>query len=90
MEKVYREVVDRGGVVLAVDQGETAAQVRAFAEENALTFPIAVDEKAASGRLYRVVGIPTTFVIDREGIIRYIKLGEMDETSIQRYFSSLL
>lgn len=89
MEKVYKEVADKGGIVVAVDQKESAATVRKFVEEFGLTFPIALDEKGAAGAVYGVQYMPTSFFIDKEGVVRYMKVGQMEEATIRQYFASL-
>jgi DsbE subfamily thiol:disulfide oxidoreductase len=90
LETVYREVADKGGVVLAIDQKESAETVAGFVAEFGLTFPVALDQKGAAGALYGVTGIPESFIVDKDGIVRYKTIGQMDEETIRQYFSSLL
>ncbi len=90
LEAVYKEVAARGGVVLAVDQKEDAATVRRFVEEFAITFPVALDDKGAAGLIYGLTGIPETYVIDKDGVLRYKKIGQVSKDAIRNYFTSLL
>ena len=66
-EEIYRERADEGFVVLAVNNAESAAQVRAFGEEMALSFPLAMDEDGAVQSRYGIMNYPSTFLLDREG-----------------------
>ncbi|MGH7320559.1 MAG: TlpA disulfide reductase family protein [Candidatus Rokuibacteriota bacterium] len=58
-----------------------AAKVRAFATELGVTFPILRDPDFGSARLYRVRGLPASFVIDRSGVVRHRELGYRDWTT---------
>jgi peroxiredoxin len=49
--------------------------VRAFVQELKLTFPILLDPKFEAAKTYRVRAIPTSFVLDRQGIVRYREIG---------------
>jgi peroxiredoxin len=86
MEQVYQKYKDRGLEILAVsiDVGHlpvVAATVAQFLEELNLTFPALLDPEMEVARRYRVFGIPVTFLIDREGIIRAREQGFRDWTA---------
>ena len=69
-------------VILGLDQGEKAATVKDFIEEFGLTYPVLMDEKFAVSDSYNVQGLPTTFFIDREGVIRHLWMGEMNRITL--------
>ena len=52
--------------------------VARYVEELGLTFTIPMDSDLAVGDRYRIAGLPTTFFIDRDGVIRRIWAGEMN------------
>ena len=88
MEQAYREYKERGLEILAVsvDVGHLPAVVAAaaqFMEELKLTFPALLDPEMEVARRYRVFGIPITFLIDREGIIRAREPGFQDWTTAE-------
>jgi len=64
--------------ILGVDVGEPEAAVQSFVDEFGLTFPILLDEPMAVAGEYNVRGLPSTFFIDRSGIIRQIYPGELN------------
>ena len=90
LSTVYQDLKDQGFVIVAVDLGEPAQQVAAFVEEHQLPFPIVLDSDGGVAQQYRVQGVPTSFVIDREGIIREIHIGAKDEDTIRRTVEELL
>ena len=67
----------KGGEVafIAIDLGEDEQTVARFARDNGINFTIALDQDRAVGDAYNVNYRPTTFLVDREGVIRYIKPG---------------
>ena len=69
---------DRQVVVVGVDQGEEISPVQEFVDDLGVTFPIALDKEMAVGARYNVKGMPTTFFVDENGIIRHIWVGEMN------------
>lgn len=51
------------------------AHVADFRSDMALNYPLLIAADASNNEAYRVSGIPTLVVIDREGIIRYMSCG---------------
>jgi peroxiredoxin len=79
MEQLHRANKDRGLIVLAVSQDQAPlATVRSFAEELKLGFPVWHDRDRLVGRQYSVPGMPTSYLIGRDGRIAYKVLGEYD------------
>ncbi len=62
------------------------AKVRAFVRELGVSFPILLDPDLAVGKLYRVRGLPTSFIVDREGIVRFREIGYRDWTDSESQF----
>ena len=68
MERLYRQLRDKGFVLLAVSQDEAGqAGVASFVRELGLTFPVLVDPQHQVGDRFDVWGYPESFIIDREG-----------------------
>ncbi|MEO6835783.1 MAG: TlpA disulfide reductase family protein [Candidatus Tumulicola sp.] len=59
----------RGVAVVGVNQGESAERARAFAQALHIRFPIWIDDRQQYGRVYTALGLPTTVVIGRDGIV---------------------
>ena len=85
----FQEVTESrdDAVILAVDFAEPHETVAAFAEENGLTFPIALDTDGAVNRLYNIRAYPTTYILDTEGIIHSIPFaeGQVNAATINRW-----
>jgi peroxiredoxin len=66
--------------VIGVDVGETPEQVKAFTQRMAVQFPLLIDEHGEAFDAWKVYAFPTTFIIDRQGWIRFAVYGGMDWT----------
>ncbi len=77
IEKYYRMLKGQGFEVLAVNVKQSAAVAEAFTAQLDITFPIPLDPDGKMAKRYGVYGIPTNFLIDRDGIIREILIGEV-------------
>lgn len=83
LEKAYQALKDQGIVVLGVNIGETEVAVKSFKDRYHLTFPIAMDQSKEITQLYAIGPIPTTYFIDKNGIVKKIVIGgPMSEQTI--------
>jgi peroxiredoxin len=87
LQKHYTDYEAQGLVVVGVEAGEPKAEVQDFVTEQHLTFPVLPDEKTTVTDMYRVSALPTTFVIDREGVIVRQHRGMMTEAQVDSYLS---
>jgi peroxiredoxin len=69
LERLAQRYGKRGVVVIGVNQGESAQQARAFAGSLGITFPIWVDQDQRYGRVYAALGLPTSVIIGRNGVV---------------------
>jgi peroxiredoxin len=77
IDKYYRKLKKEGFLVLAVNVKQSAEVALAFIAQLDVTFPVPLDKDGGLARKYGVYAIPTNFLIDREGIIREILIGEV-------------
>ena len=72
-----------GLVVVGVNQQEGPETARAFTEQFAVTYPIVLDRDGQVSGAYRVsTGLPVSFLIDPEGVIRRVHLGALTEDDL--------
>lgn len=76
-------------VVLAVNGGETEAEVRGFMESNDFTLTFLLDPENTVAQQYGVRGFPTSLFIDVEGYLRAFHVGELDDTLMTRYLAEI-
>jgi peroxiredoxin len=80
MQAVQHVFGEQGFVVLAVNLREPQEEVRAFVDALELSFPVAFDHKAEIAGVYGVLGLPTTVLIDRRGLVVGRAVGGRDWT----------
>ena len=80
MERLYLKLKGKPFQVLACDQQEDFDTVFAFTGQldPAPTFPLLLDRKSAVAQSFGVPGLPTSFLIDKEGRIAYRAVGGRD------------
>ncbi len=68
----YRE---EGLEIIAVNVQESPSVIQPFVDDFGMDFPVALDKRGAVSDEYRIIGLPTTYFIDRQGVIRNIFRG---------------
>ncbi len=65
----------QGLVILGINVGDSPSSARKFMEDNGLSFTVLMDTDQSVAQDYNVRGIPATYFIDKNGIIKDIKVG---------------
>lgn len=81
---------DSGFVIVAIEDGQPVEEVRAFAQEHRLTFPVWPDPEYQATTAFRTNSLPTSFVIDRDGIVRLTWTGAISRAMLEEYVTPLL
>lgn len=81
MNRLKRALNGKPFEVLAVDVGEEAAQIREFLVKVPVEFPVLLDGNSDAVGDWKIRGLPTTFILDPEGRIRYYYIGQLDWAS---------
>jgi thiol-disulfide isomerase/thioredoxin len=92
LQQWHQQYSDAGLVVLGVDtlyQDERAA-AEAFVQTNNITYPILADEAGDTQQPWLIQGLPRTYVIDRDGVVRALKLGEFTQADFDAQVAPLL
>ncbi|GKW46953.1 thiol-disulfide oxidoreductase ResA [Planococcus sp. NCCP-2050] len=89
MERQYQVYKDQGVQILAVNIAQSDYEVKQYAEQRDLTFPIVIDKNKSVMEAYNVIPLPTTLLVNAEGNIEKIITGEMSEEDIQSYMEQI-
>lgn len=86
MQNFYENNKENGIEILAVnltdiDKGRT--QIEHFVQDYGLTFEIPLDEEGSIGKQYQAFSIPTSYIIDSNGVISKKIIGPMDEAMME-------
>lgn len=75
MERLWRHQKDQGFVIVAVALDADPKVVKPFVDRYGLTFPVALDPKMDLGNTYGVRGLPSSFIVDKQGHLAALALG---------------
>ncbi len=93
IEKMYREYKDQGFIVLAINmtyQDDPFAVVP-FLEDHDITFPTLLDETGDVAAAYQLRSLPSSYFINREGIITEVVIGgPMSEALLRTRIEQIL
>jgi cytochrome c biogenesis protein CcmG, thiol:disulfide interchange protein DsbE len=77
--------------ILSVNEGESSEQAGAFMKKKGYGFHVLLDADASIGARYGVRGIPTLVVVDKKGVVRWIRVGySPDDSDLRRVLEPLL
>ena len=80
MQALHEQLASKGFEVLTVNLMESEEKIAAFRESELIDLPVLMDRDGAAARRWKVGMLPVSFVIDRQGAIRYRLVGEANWT----------
>jgi cytochrome c biogenesis protein CcmG/thiol:disulfide interchange protein DsbE len=86
MQKYYasRQAAGKGFAILGINVVDDASTTIQFAQQHGLTYTIVMDENQHVEALYNINATPTSYFIDRQGIIRVFVEGPVDDTALEQ------
>ncbi|GAB4406445.1 MAG: hypothetical protein OHK0032_01470 [Thermodesulfovibrionales bacterium] len=82
LNNLYTALKDKGFVVVAISVDTSEKPVKSFVSEKRISFPVLMDkDKEVAFDQYGVIGLPTSFLIDRKGVIVEKFMGEREWNS---------
>ena len=76
LEPVYQEYREKGLVILAINVRQDLKTVESFIGKLDISYDTLLDFEGDVARQYGVIGLPTTFFVDRKGVLKSRILGE--------------
>jgi len=67
LQRLYTAMQGEKFEIMAISVGESPATVKAFIEQSKIKYPVYLDPKGSLGRTYASRGIPTTYILDKNG-----------------------
>jgi peroxiredoxin len=83
LEQIYKRYKGLGFTLLAVNVEEDSSGADKWLAETPVTFPVLFDRTNSVSKLYEVVAMPSTVIVDRKGRVRYIHHGYKPGTESQ-------
>ena len=89
LQAAYSQYHDSGLVVLGIDELESSKKVLKAGQNMGLTFPLLLDLRGKIQGKYTVTGYPTTFFIDRSGVISGKHTGQLTPEYLEKHLPGL-
>lgn len=90
LDALAQEFGPQGFRVVGINVGESPERVRQFAAELQVGFPLLLDPDGQVYPAYGVMGLPTSYLVDAEGLIRDVHLGVVTRTYLAGRLPRLL
>jgi peroxiredoxin len=75
LEQLYRSYQAAGFTLVGVNVEPSLGDARKFLKDTPVSFPILFDPESKVSKLYEVSGMPSTIIVDRNGVVRYVHHG---------------
>lgn len=89
-DSLLRKEQERGFEVLVVHVKEDGDALKPWAKTVHYTFSVFLDSEGQAADLFQVTQVPTSFFIDRYGILRSQRKGSFDDTTLRTALEPLL
>ena len=90
LETYYQAHVKDGFIIIAIESGESIEEVSNFVEEFAISFPVWIDKDGIALEAFSNWNLPSSYVIDRTGMVRLTWTGEISMAMLDKYVTPLL
>jgi len=90
LESVANQYREQGVVAYSIGIGEKKDTAAAYIKNLNISYPVLLDPDSTTKKIFGIVGIPTYYVLNREGIIRFKIYGEADESKWDRIIGTII
>jgi len=91
LQAFYEEHKEEGFVIIAINDGDPKEDVLQFVKDYGLTFPVWLDPTyIATEQAFKTVNLPSSFVIDGNGIIRLMWVGGITRQMLDKHVVPLI
>jgi len=90
LEAYYKAHAANGFMVIGIEAGEPQADVAKFVQEHEMTYPVWFDLRGAAMNAFKNENLPSSYVMDRKGVIRLAWVGEISQAMLEKYVTPLL
>lgn len=95
LQAAYQKLHEQGLEIIGVHVrpqelgGDPNSAIPAFVSSYGVTYPIVVDSTGDTTSAYQVAPLPTSFFIDKQGMIRFVRLSMLTTTDVEVLFNTL-
>ena len=91
LQGYHDKYADQGFTVIAINDGDPAPDVIQFVKDYSLTFPVWLDPTyIATEDAFKTMNLPSSFVIDRNGVVKLFWVGEINSKMLEKYVTPII
>ncbi len=90
IDEFSKRNAQKGLAMVAMNVGNSKEKVAYFVNRLKISYPVLFDPAGIAAKKYRVSAVPTTFFIDRKGIVRKIVVGAMMQAPFEKTVGEML
>jgi len=92
LDSIYKQYKDMGFTLLGVNVEPDSHNADAWLRKTPVSYPILYDPKSQVSQLYQVQAMPTTVIVDRQGVVRFVHNGYLpgDENQYMNSIRTLI
>jgi cytochrome c biogenesis protein CcmG/thiol:disulfide interchange protein DsbE len=91
LQTFYDRYKEDGFTIIAINDGDPTADVLQFEKDYQLSFPIWLDpEYYATEKAFKTLNLPSSFLIDRAGIVRLMWVGAISRKMLEQYITPII
>lgn len=90
LETYYQNNKEAGFEILAINAGESKEVASKFKQYNGITFPIMLDTNGDIIEALGITGLPTSILVNRDGIVEHIHVGMFFENDLESIISPVI
>lgn len=86
----YNAHVDEGFVLVSINVRESGREIADFVRRYKMTFPVWLDPNGDALSAFKNQVLPSSYAIDRMGVMRFIWAGAIDQETLEEYIIPLI
>ena len=91
LQAYYNKYMEKGFVIIAINDGDPTPDVEQFVQDFQLTFPVWLDATyIATEQAFKTLNLPSSFIIDRQGTIRLMWVGGINRRSLEQHVTPII
>lgn len=91
LQAFHNKYDDDGFAVIAINDGDPTPDVVQFVEDYKLSFPVWLDpDYTATELTFKTLNLPSSYVIDRNGIVRLQWVGEINRKMLEKFVTPII
>jgi len=91
LQDFHNKYINDGFAVIAINDGDPTPDVIQFVKDYKLTFPVWLDPTyIATEDAFKTLNLPSSFVIDRNGVVRLQWVGEINTKMLEKYVTPII